>query len=205
MHMKSTNILFAALLALPVFAEGQTSTSRYPTTPPVVSKVVVESTYYFARRDYQPPVPVPNVGTTTSFDTPEGAAIASISAMKARDFDRFRSMWDEPSRKMMEAKDLELGQTPETWTEAWERVLTNRTAELVSRIDSGDYTIIAYRLVSPDSTVKPIEMQAVLKAKGKRWFLTQDMSADPVFSGWRKPEERVQRVGRQLATDDVAQ
>lgn len=205
MHMKSTNLLIAALLVLPVFADAQTATSRYPTTAPIVSKVVVESTYYFVRRDYQPPIPVANLGTTAGFDTPEGTAIASISAMKARDFDRFRSLWDEPSRKIMEAKDLELGQSREAWTEGWKRVFTNRTVELVSRIDSGDYTIIAYRLLSPDPAVKPIEMQAVLKAVGKRWFLTQDMSTDPVLSGWRKPEERVQRVGRQLATDDLAQ
>jgi hypothetical protein len=206
MNTKAMNILFAALLALPVAAIAQTSGSPYPTTPSVVGKVIVESTYYFARRDYQPPALVTNVSTTASFDTPEGATIASIAAMKRKDFDAFRSMWDEPSRQLMEAKDRELGQTREAWTAAWDRLFANGAkTELVSRVDSGDYVIIAYRISDPDPAAKPLEMQAVLKAQGKRWVLTQEMSADPVLSAWRKPDEKVQRVGRQLGTDDVAQ
>jgi hypothetical protein len=206
MNTKSMHIVFAALLALPVSAIAQTSGSPYPTTPSVVGKVIVESTYYFARRDYQPPVPVPTVSTTASFDTPEASTIASISAMKRKDFDAFRSMWDESSRRLMEAKDRELGQTRETWIATWERLFANGArTELVSRVDSGEYVIVAYRIADPDPAVKPFEMQAVLKAQGKRWFLTQEMSADPVFSAWRRPEEKVQRVGRQLGTDDVAQ
>lgn len=201
MHMKSMKIILAVLLTLPVIAEAQT----YPTTPAVIGKVLVESTYYFARRDYQPPVQVPNVSTTASFDTPEATTIASISAMGRKDFEAFRSMWDESSRQLMEAKDRELGHTRETWTAAWDRLFANGArTELVSRIDSGDYVIIAYRIVDPDPAVKPFEMQAVLKAQGRRWFMTQEMSADPVFSAWRRPEEKVQRVGRQLGTDDVA-
>lgn len=204
MQTKFMKIVLAALLALPV--AGQTSSSPYPTTASVVGKVTVETTYYFARRDYQPPVPVPNVSATASFDTPEAAVMASISAMTRKDFEAFRSMWDESSRRMMEAKDRELGQTRETWVAAWDRIFTRGArTELVSRIDSGDYVIVVYRVVDADPNEKPVEMQAVLKLQGKRWVMTQELSGDPVFSGWRKPDLKVQRVGRQLGTDDVAQ
>jgi hypothetical protein len=206
MNMKPMIILLAALLALPIAAEAQSLRAPYPTTPPVVGKVIVESTYYFARRDYQPPVQLPNVGTTASFDTPEATAIASISAMRRRDFEAFRSMWDEASRQTMEAKDRETGQTRDTWIKAWDRIFANNgRPELVSRIDSGDYVIVAYRIVSADPTAKPFELQAIMKLQGKRWFLTQEMTADPVLRGWRKPDNRLQDVGRQLAVDDLAQ
>ncbi len=208
--MKNTITLNLALTVV-LAAAGSGSaqpmpTNKYPTTAPVVSKVVVEETYYFARRDYQPPVPVVNIGQTASYDTPEATVIASISAMRTKNFAWFRTLWDKASQQTMEQTDKQLGQTPEFWQNAWVKGFKDRpVVELTSRIDSGKYVIVAYRLVGADPTVKTLELQTTLKKQGDRWYLTQEAAADPVLAGWRQPETRQQRVARELTTEQVSQ
>lgn len=199
--MNSKN--FFAALALAAFtaagASAQTlSKTEFPMTEPAVKKVVVESVYYFAQRQYAPALPVQYVSTNATYDTPEATTIAAISAMKSKNFAWFRSLWDKGSQQMMADRDKQAGHTPEFWQAAWEKSLGGRDAQLTDRIDSGDYVIIAYRFVSPDPSVKPIELATVLKKQNDRWVLTQDLAADPVLLKWRTPDERLQQIARKL-------
>lgn len=206
--MNSKNLITAlALTALAATGAGaQTaSVSELPLSAPTVQKVIVENVYYFAHRKYEPAVPVVYVGADATYGTPEAATIAAISAMKTKNVSWFRSMWDKPSQQMMADRDKQFNQTPEFWQNAWEKVFAgNRRAVLTDRIDSGDYVIISYSLLAPEPDAKPIELSAILKHQGGRWMLTQDLASDPVLLNWRTPNERMQRIVRNLMPETGA-
>ena len=195
--MRLTRSIFAAaLIALPIVAAlAQSPASVFPTAPGVLSKIVAEDEYQFLVREYKPAIEVKPVRREdASYDTPEMAAIAGISAMVARDFDWFRSTWDKPSQTILAERDAQMKQDASFWIATWERGFANRRIELTARIETGVYVLIAYRLVA--ETEKPIELTIVLKSTGGRWLATQELSQDPVLAYWRTPEVRPKRVVR---------
>lgn len=176
----------------------------FSTTPPTTNKVVSEEQYYFSLRHYSPPVDVKVVPREkASYDSPEMAAIAAISAMVTGDYDWFRSTWDKASLALMDARDKAENQTPEFWVKAWDEAFRNRMIQLTARIDSGDYVMIVYRLVGqPDaaSPAKPagadVELITVLKPDNGKWVATQALSQDPVLLYWKTPGTRLKRMVR---------
>jgi hypothetical protein len=175
----------------------------FPTTAPTLSKVVVENEYQFNARQYSPPVEVQAVRRDGArYDTPESAAIAGISAMAAGDFDWFRSTWDEASRAQMEARDRQMKQDPAFWVKAWKGAFADRRIELTARIDTGEYVLIAYRLVprNPASAAPngnaPVELVVALKSDAGNWMATQELAADPVLAHWKTPDVKSRRLIR---------
>jgi hypothetical protein len=175
----------------------------FPTTAPTLSKVVVENEYQFSARQYSPPVEVQVVRRdSASYDAPESAAIAGISAMAAGDFDWFRSTWDEASRAVLETRDRQMKQDPAFWVKTWKGAFTDRRIELTARIDTGEYVLIAYRLVprnaapaAPNGNA-PVELVVVLKSDNGKWMATQELAADPVLAYWKTPDVKPRRVIR---------
>lgn len=175
----------------------------FPTTAPTLSKVVVENEYQFSSRQYSPPVNVQVVRRdTATYDAPESAAIAGISAMAAGDFDWFRSTWDEASRTALETRDRQMKQDPAFWVKTWRGAFADRRIELTARIDTGEYVLIAYRLVprnaasaAPNGTA-PVELLVALKSDNGKWMATQELAADPVLVYWKTPDVKARRVIR---------
>ena len=130
---------------------------------------------------------------------PEQATIALISAMASQDFDWFRSVWDPAGIKAMEERDKEVNHDPSFWKQTWARVLENKRVELTTRIETGDYVLIAYRLVAVDASqpaTDAMEFTTPLRRNNGRWFATQELAEDPVLTYWKTPDVRPRRTMR---------
>lgn len=184
----------AAFAAAPVF----------PATAPETRRLVVEDSYFFQVRTFTPAVKVKYVTrAAASYRTPEDAAIARISALVAHDFAWFRSGWTEQAQAVLEAQDKRTGQTPTFWVNLWQKVFANRQIELTHRIETGEYVLIAYRIIGAGEGGKDVEMIDALKKENEQWLGTQEVSSDPVLSHWRTPDKPVKRIVR-MASGVVA-
>ena len=171
----------------------------FPTTSPEFKSVVEERVYFFTVRTYDPPVAVTPLATRSeaSFDNPENSAITHLSAMVAGDYDWWLSTWSKTSHKMMTERDKKAGRSPDFWKEAWRKVFSNRTIELTQRVETGDYVIIAFKLISKSNPKsKEIQSELVLKKFNQKWLGTQDLNSDPVLLGWKHPERRLRFIIR---------
>jgi hypothetical protein len=175
----------------------------FPAGPPASGSVIVENEYRFTVRQYTPAVDVVVVPRAKATDdNPEAAAIAGISAMVSQDFDWFRSTWDRASVAILEARDKEMKQDATFWTRAWQRAFTGKKIQLVSRIDTGGYVIIVYRVLgsaargNTSAENADIELSTVLKRDGDRWLATQELAQDPVLVNRKNPDARPRRVVR---------
>lgn len=199
MMSRGAAYLLSFLCAATAMAQAQPEfvPPPFPTTAPVVANVVVEDFYAFVRRDYAPPVKVSTIARTATYSTPEAVVIAQISAMKTKNYEWFMALFDETSRAEMDRSDREQNRTPAFWIGNWEEAFSNRTPELVSRVDSDNFVVIAYRLVSANAAEEPIDLEAVAVRARDGWVLTLSKADDPVQINWRTPDERLQRVARQ--------
>lgn len=197
--------LLLALVYCPAAAETLPE-PLFPTTPAQRDRVVVEDVYYFTRRDYVPPVPVEFVTRAeASHANPEKATIAYISAMAAQDFAWARSTWTEAAQRLLAEHDTRMQQTPEFWTNLWAKTFKDKRVELHSRIETGGYVFIGYKIVpatppaapASDSAAGVIELVAVLTQDHGQWRATQELAYDPVLHYWKAPETKVQRIMRQ--------
>jgi hypothetical protein len=175
----------------------------FPTAPPGLNKIVVEDEYQFLVRQYNPSVDVKRVRRdAASYDSPEAAAIAGISAMGSGDVDWYRSTWDDASRAVLEQRDKEMKQDREFWVKAWEKAFTGRRVELTARIETGAYVMIAYRLVPDGAVAVPakagdaVDLVVALKLQNGKWMATQELASDPVLAYWKTPDVRPKRVVR---------
>ncbi|MFN7963845.1 MAG: hypothetical protein U0002_21455 [Thermoanaerobaculia bacterium] len=200
-----------ALLAFPAAASAAEGTgnprpkSPFPTGAPQVQKVVEENAYFYRTLPYQPAVEVRAIThDKASYATPEEATIAAISAMLSADYGWFLETWTADSRRQLEARNQALGRSPEFWQEGWKKAFGGMRVELVTRIETGPYVLIAYSLTpqneaagAPGAKKKPF-LTSVLKNDGGRWLATQEMAADPVLMFWDQPGYHVQKMARNV-------
>ena len=190
-------------LAGPLYA-GELSEPPFDVSQPVKKEITREYVYYFDVMEYIPPVKVELVSNRSDArqDNPENALISGISAMYAKDYEWWINTWDSDSREMMREGDKVKGRSPDFWTKAWKNFLKDKEAILTHRVETGDYVIIGYNLVSKKKDVKTYEWDMVLKKQGEEWFSTQDLMEDPVAHGWRNPEKNVaKQLGKRKPRD----
>ena len=173
----------------------------FRTDAPIQQKVVAEYQYFFTVNRYTSPVPVTITSREkASYSSPERATVALISAMATQDYEWFRSVWDATSTKVLEERDRQANQDAAFWKSAWARGFAAARVELTTRIETGDYVLIAYRLVplnAPGPQADNLELITALKADKGRWFATQELAGDPVLSHWKTPDVRVKRTIRE--------
>jgi hypothetical protein len=171
----------------------------YTMTPAVTQRIVAEVEYPFVVTRYDPPVQVQVTRREeSSRATPELAAIAQISAMASQDFAWFRSSWDPPSLSVMDRQDKEQGHDAAFWTGAWAKAFKGTRVELTTRIESGEFVLIAYRLVPPaNAATGPFDLVTVLKSLDREWVATQELADDPVLLYWKTPNIRPKRTARE--------
>jgi hypothetical protein len=170
--------------------------SSYQTTPPKKQQIVTENSYFFTVRSYDPPVKISPIRqkTESSYGTPEEAVISLLSAMFRKDHQGWLLSWDEPARKEMQESDRAANRTPSFWTQKWEDHLQGKTAELITRVETGPYVIIEYRIVpgsSGSSFTGGFTEKIALKAEQGKWSATQELSSDPVFLNWKNPQQKL--------------
>jgi hypothetical protein len=133
--------------------------------------------------------------------------------MAAKDFDWFRATWTKDAQKLMEESDKAQHQTPEFWMALWEKTFKDRSVELTQRVETGDYVIVAFRIIpnpsgsAPEAQGTPtrqgIELHLVLRNEDSTWLATQELADDPVLNYWKTPDKVVKRLVRGVETKEV--
>ncbi len=169
----------------------------FPASAPDVQRLIVEDSYFYQVRTFTPAVKVkPVTRAAASYGTPEDAAIARISALVAGDFAWFRSGWTQQAQIVLDEQDKLTNQTPEFWKNLWAKIFTGRQVELTHRIETGEYMLIAYRVLGAGKDGKDVELIDALKKVDGQWLGTQEISRDPVLNYWRTPETPIKRIIR---------
>lgn len=172
----------------------------YPTTPPEDKVLTMVDIHHYQERRFEPPIAVePIPPGAESFATPEQAFLSRFSAMMRGDYELFMATWDDASRVLTEARDIENGQTPDFYVANWKSIFDAATATLVRRIDAGDYVILTYKYVMPDGTeLIEAEFPGMFREYDDGWRATQELSKDdlPVISPWVSGETEVTQIAR---------
>jgi hypothetical protein len=210
----SKKVWYCLGLALPllsIYGLEKTLAAEVPaavhkTTPPKKQQIVTENLYFFTVRSYDPPVKVTPIRqqAESSYHTPEEAVLSLLSAMFRKDYEGWFLSWNELSRKEMQESDRTAKRSPSFWIQKWEENLQGKTAELVSRVETGQYVIVEYRLVPLKATASPTQGfvgKIALKAEQGKWLATQELSSDPVFLNWKNPQQKMQFLIRDVPSD----
>ena len=98
----------------------------------------------------------------------------------------------------MDRQDKEQGHDTAFWTGAWARAFRGARVELTTRIETGEFVLIAYRLVPlANAATEPIDLVTVLKPLDGRWVATQELADDPVLLYWKTPNVHPKRTARE--------
>lgn len=176
--MLRTCTIAVAFLWLGSRAVGQPKPqAQFTTTPTAKKQIVVELVYNYELADYTPPVPVRALSSSAEavYTSPEGAVIANLSAMLAKDWQWFIDGWTAASAKGIEADLLKQNLTHQQMVNKWD-MFKKGEKELVSRIKTGDFVIITY------TTGAGGKMFAVVKRENGLWHLTNELSDDPILT-----------------------
>ncbi len=104
----------------------------------------------------------------------------------------------------MQESDRAANRTPSFWTQKWGEYLQGKTAELITRVETGPYVIIEYRVVpgSPgSSSTGGFTEKIALKAEKGKWAATQELSSDPVFLNWKNPQQKLHFLVRDAPSE----
>ena len=160
-------------------------------------EIVAESIYRFSVSRYQPPIlvtPSTELRRCTHQD-PEEEIHSMISAMSHLDFESWIECWSTASRPKSDQT------AREQLVEAWKRVVRGNVAVLQYRIATGDYVLIEYLIIPPNSSVEHIPPDAItstitFEKTQTGWFATNDLAADPVRLFWKTPNYRPRSIAR---------
>lgn len=171
-----TRILLLTVTVVVSLASNSTA-QPFSTTPPIDRQLTVSQIYNYRVSEYSPRVRVEPVVSRAlaSFDTPEAATISHISSMLAGDWEWFMDMWRVQSRVSLERDLVSSGITRDDIVKRW-AVLRGATIELVTRIDTGIFTIVVF------STGPNSRLPVVLREETGRWYLTDELKDDPGLS-----------------------
>jgi hypothetical protein len=194
--MRQAPAAIVTVMCLAVGAGLESAEERFRMSPAEKGRIVLETIYEYAVREYLPPVQVTGERReAASTQTAEGTAMAHISAMQSLDYDGWTRLWTKESLERMAEIDRAEKRDRAFWIAAWERAFRGRVFELRKRIDTGEFVIILYRnTAATDDFLMPI----VLKRVGEEWRTTQELSTDPVLHHWRKPGTRIEKIIRNV-------
>jgi hypothetical protein len=183
--------LAGALAAALALGGGAAAAQDFATSGPERGKFVVEYVYNYVSRHYVRPVQVVPVDAgAADYSSPERAAIAHFSAMRAGDYDWWLSGWDAASQAQIEARNAELGRTADDWAGIWAKAMKGESVFLLERVETGPYVFIVYEMRNADGEVTLRSIYAC-KRVGGEWRATQDLAQDPMFHHYLKGKQRV--------------
>lgn len=162
----------------------------------VKDKVVVELTYKFISYRYEPPYPITYLqrGEEGKYNSPIDTITTYFSAMRNGDYNLFMSCWDEVSKIEVQKMDKEAGREPQFWIDKWEKWIGGRDLYIDYRVNTGSYILLKYRLT--DNKQEKISTNTIaFKKEGEHWFVTSELSADPVLVYWDK---ELKKIGRDV-------
>jgi hypothetical protein len=171
----------------------------FTTSTPEARRFVLERVYNYERMQYTPQALIQRVSReAATYNTPEEAFIAQMSAMLAGDYDWWISGWDEAAQELQRTQNEEQKRTPADWRGIWERVLKGQQIYLVERLETGPYgpyVILVYSLRQPGTPGtegrETFRGMFVSREVGGRWLATQDLARDPMFHYYTEGQDRV--------------
>lgn len=175
--------------------------SRFPTSQGQRHQVVEEHIYMYEVSKYTPPVEVKlHAGPLEpAFEDPESTLMTYLRAMSEGRYEVAMSCWLPAAREEMEQRDRKLHRSAEWWEREWRKRFEGKSAQLVSRIRTGDYVLLEYRLFLPSGGEYEYFSTLALKlATDGKWLLTQELAADPVFVFWKNPGYVVRKIIRDV-------
>lgn len=171
----------------------------YRTTPAVQKEITATEHYTYRVAEYQPPVTIQAVPKPSwRWTTPEEAMISRTSAMMISDYDAFMAAWDPASRAESVQSYGGSGQTEEKWLQQWKEIFAIGRMVMTRRIDTGEYAIITYRVLTFDGqdVGGGLELPTVFVKNDGRWAATQALKRDPLVlqSPWVSGQDQIERT-----------
>ena len=106
--------------------------------------------------------------------------ITIVSAMRAGDVDWWLSLWDIKARDEQESLLRQKPGKASSMITGWKGLFGKTRVELVRTLTYGDYVIISYQLVTPDTGQTSWELPSVFRREGGAWRATNDLRSDPL-------------------------
>jgi len=137
---------------------------------------------------YQPPVTIKGLAKSQyRYVTPEDAMVSRFSAMMNGDYEGWLASWDAKSQRLLKQLDAEPNRGPDKRIAQWKGLFEKAKPVLIRRIQTGQYVIITYKLLTADGKdAGMFEFPTVLHEVGGLWSGTEDLSGDalPTMSPW---------------------
>ncbi len=186
------------LAALSLFAPGYVGATDAKFSEPVIESVSSIGIYYYAVRDYTPPVSVDpsRVSEWKTANSPEGVAYLQMSLMLQGDYKGWLASWDEQSRAIIENRNAERGRDAAYWVDRWKKGFSSYTKfYLTRRVDMAESVIVEFRASVQDNSTDDMFLDIpVKKGKNGKWYATQLLAKNPVLHHWRRPGSKTETV-----------
>lgn len=190
---KAKGILSIAILGIVWVCEA----SDYSTKPAVRGEFVVEYKYNYVESKYDPPVAVDKTMLRKRDNaSPESVMTNHFLSMMSGDYDSWIEGWDRSSREMILKDDEEKGITPSKWISGWKKLFEGRGLELLSRVESGEYILITYRVFNLGDNKEIYKAMLATKKFEEGWMVTQELARDHMYHHFMERKDRVSRYIR---------
>lgn len=155
---------------------------RYKATEPKDAKFTEIATYHYRESVLQPVVTIAPVSkVSATYDTPEHAMVARLSAMMSLDYDWWFETWDAKAQRQIREDNTRLKRGPEQWKSQW-GIFKAANVQLVRRIEIQQYRILTYVLIGKDGTTKTPELVTVFQRDGSKWLATFDLKESDLLA-----------------------
>ena len=133
---------------------------------------------------YDPQVKVePGAKEQSSFISAEDAFTSRMASMMNMDYEGWLATWDKKSQKHLNEMAARPEFSKENRMKQWKNVLAAARPVMVRKINTGDYSIITYKLVTAQGKeLQPFEMPAAFHQVGGLWYGTEDLRTDLLLS-----------------------
>ncbi len=168
----------------------------HPTGPPEERTLRVETTYSYEVFRFQPPVEVlPVEKSSVSYQLPEHAAMAHISALEAADESWLAETYDKETRRVhseRQASPAGRALDPGQGTRGFE-VTKGQELELTHRFQIFAYAVLVFRPRSAPLAAAPDAGSRLLVTtlEGESWRVTHALDADPLLRVWNHESKSV--------------
>lgn len=182
---------------------GSLPKPQYPSSERVQRAFTVAYVYDYAYAAYTPAVELPVVAKSlVKRDTPENAAIAFFSAQRTGDWESFLQCWADADRKRIQAMVTGKQLDQPALLAKWKQFYTNKTVQLMDRIETTGYVILDLKIPGPGGG----DLPAVFKLVEGQWMVTNElgMTSNQMLSDFRPDLAGIVRSVQPASVQELA-
>jgi len=189
---------FILITSLCLLTPGLVGAADVKLNEPIIESISNTGIYYFATRDYTPPLSVDpsRASEWKAVNSPEGVAYLHTLSMLLGDYQGWLASWDEKSRAIIENRNAERDRDASYWVERWKKGLDPYgNFHLTRRVDMAESVIIEFRASVASNALDDLFFDIpVIKGKNGKWYATQLLAENPVLHHWRRPGYKTETV-----------